>query len=206
MTVYIVKEISYSASGDRAIISLESESEQALITVPPEVARKHGVKKGEEISRELFETLSDNAELDEAIRKGLSILGYGSNSAARLEEKLRRQGFSSETATSAVAELIERGYINEEKDALRLCDSLILKKYGPRRVIVALKKRGYDRAVLQKAEEFLSDVDFSEVCESFIRAKIKKLPENREETKKLVAKLTALGYNVSDIRRALERI
>ena len=204
--MYIVKEISYTASGDRAIISLESESEQALITVPPEVVKNHGVKKGDTISRELFEALSDNAELDEAIRKGLSILGYGANSPSRLEEKLRRHGFSSEISSNAVAELIGRGYINEEKDALRLCDSLILKKYGPRRVLIALKKRGYDRAVLQKAEEFLSDIDFSEVCESLIRTKIKKLPETRDEAKKLVAKLTALGYNVSDIRRALERI
>ena len=59
---------------------------------------------------------------------------------------------------------------------------------------------------LQKAEEFMSDIDFSEVCESLIRSKFKKIPENREETKKIIAKLTAWGYNVGEIRRALERI
>jgi SOS response regulatory protein OraA/RecX len=123
-----------------------------------------------------------------------------------LEEKLRKHGYSSDVSARAVCELVSRGYIDEEKDAIRLCDSMISKKYGPRKVLVALKNRGYKRPVLQKAEAFLQEVDFSEVCESIVRKKIKKLPENRDETKKLVAKLTALGYNVSDIRRALERI
>ena len=126
--------------------------------------------------------------------------------AARLEEKLRRHGYSVDIASKAAEELVSRGYIDEENDALRLCDSMISKKYGARKILVALRNRGYTRPVIQKAEEFLSEIDFSEVCESLIRTKIKKLPENRDETKKLIAKLTALGYNVGEIRKALERL
>ena len=52
----------------------------------------------------------------------------------------------------------------------------------------------------------MADTDFSLVCEALIQSKIKKLPENREEMKKLLAKLTALGYNVSDVKKALARL
>ena len=125
--------------------------------------------------------------------------------AGQLAEKLIHRGVSRENAEAAVAELIEKGYIDEEKDIMRLCDSMISKKYGPRKILVALRGRGYGREALAVAEEYLSDTDFSVVCESLIATKIKKIPENRDEMKKLIAKLTALGYNVSDVKKALSR-
>jgi SOS response regulatory protein OraA/RecX len=202
--VYILKDVTPAGGGDRVILKLEGESEQALVTVSPEMLSKLKLKKGERVSREAYAELSESAELDGAMRKGLAILGYGTNSVARLEGKLMRHGYSAEIAAKAASALVERGYIDEEKDALRLCDSMILKKYGPRKILVSLRNRGYNRQVLQKAEEFLREIDFSEVCRSLIASKFKKIPENREETKKIIAKLTTLGYNVGDIRRALE--
>ena len=204
--MYLVKEITPAGGGDRVIIMLRGECEQALITVAPEVLLRYGIKKGDTVSRELYLELSSTADLDGAVRKGLSILGYGTNSVARLEEKLRHHGYSEDISSKAVATLVERGYLDEEKDALRLCDSMISKKYGPRKIIIALRNRGYKRNVLQKAEEFMGEIDFSEVCESLIRSKFKIIPENREDTKKLIAKLTALGYNVGEIRKALDRL
>lgn len=204
--MYVLKEITPSGGGDKVILKLEGDGRQALITVPPEVAAEYRLEAGCTLSEETYAQLSRASELDGAVRKGLTILAYGANSVERLEEKLRRHGYTPEIAASASAELVRRGYIDEEKDALRLCDSMISKKYGPRKILVALRNRGYKRPVLQKAEEFLAEVDFSEICESLIRTKIKKLPENREETKKLIAKLSNLGYNVGEIKKALERL
>ena len=202
--MYLLKDITPSGGGDRIILRLVGDSEQALITVPTEAIAKYDLKKGCSVSRELYAELTDDAELDGAMRKGLAILGYGSNSKARLEEKLARHGYSRDTAQRAVLELEGRGYIDEEKDALRLCDSMISKKYGPRKILMSLRTRGYGREVLQKADEFLGEIDFTEVCAALIRIKVKKIPENREEMKKLLAKLTALGYNVGEVRKALE--
>ena len=204
--MYFLEDITPSGSGDRVVLRLVGEREQALITVAPESLRKYGLKKGCEISRQLYAELSDGAQREAAVRKGLAILGYGANSVARLEEKLVRHGYSAEIAHEAAGELCARGYLDEEKDALRLCDSMISKKYGPRRILAALRARGYRRDILLRAEEFLAETDFSEVCETLIKTKIKKIPETREEMKKLIAKLTALGYNVGEIRRAFERI
>ena len=204
--MYILKDVTPAGDGDRVILKLEGESEQALVTVAPEVFLSFGLKKGDAVSREIYASLSESAELEGAVRRGLSILGYGTNSVARLEEKLIRHGYSGEVAAKASAELVRRGYIDEEKDALRLCDSMISKKYGPRKILLSLRNRGYRRPVLQKAEEFLSEIDFSEICEALIKTKFRKLPENREDMKKIIAKLTTLGYNVGEIRKALERL
>ena len=204
--MFLLKEITPSGSGDRVILKLVAEDRQALLTVMPEDIRRFELKKGTRISSELYDELAKNAELEAAVRQGLAILGYGTNSPNRLAEKLVHRGVSRDNATAAVAELIRRGYINEENDVRRLCDSMISKKYGQRKIIIALRGRGYDRRALSIAEEHLADTDFSLVCESLIQNKIKKLPENREEMKKLLAKLTALGYNVSDVKKALARL
>ena len=204
--MYLIEDMTASGSGDRVILRLVGEGEQALITVPPEALVKYGLKKGSAVSRQLYSELRGDAVMDEAIRRGLSILGYGTNSMARLEEKLMRHGYSREVAAAAVSELAARGYLDEEKDALRLCDSMISKRYGARKILTSLRGRGYNRETLQRAAEFLEETDFSEVCAALIMSKIKKLPENREEMKKLLAKLTALGYNVSDVKKALARL
>ena len=185
--MYILSAILPSSSDERVLLRLSPTDggEDTTLTVKVSELARCSLKKGAEISEELYGELCRGAETDGAIRKGLSILGYGINSAARLEEK---------------------GYIDERSDALRLCDSMISKKYGRRKILMALRSRGYKGDALRAADDFLSDTDFSLVCESFLRAKVKKLPDSPSEMKKLLAKLTALGYNVSEVKAALQRI
>jgi len=204
--VYLIEDITPSGGGDRLILRLVGDSEQALVTLPPETLASYGLKKGATVSRRLYSELKGAANLDDAMRKGLNILGYGTNSMARLEEKLLHHGFCREIARGAVLRLAEKGYINEEKDALRLCDSMISKKYGPRKILTSLRSRGYGRDILEKAALFLEETDFVEICAALIRVKIKKIPESRDEVKKLLAKLVALGYNVGEARTALELV
>ena len=206
--MYILSAILPSSSDERVLLRLSPTDggEDTTLAVKVSELARCSLKKGTEISEELYGELCRGAETDGAIRKGLSILGYGINSAARLEEKLRHHGYSQSVARAAVAELEEKGYIDERSDALRLCDSMISKKYGRRKILMALRSRGYKGDALRVADDFLSDTDFSLVCESFLRAKVKKLPDSPAEMKKLLAKLTALGYNVSEVKAALQRI
>lgn len=204
--MYLLKNITPTGGGDRVVLQLVGNNEQALLTVDPADLRRFELKKGCEVSEETYDRIVRSAEHEKAIRQGLLILGYGTNSASRLSEKLIHRGFSSTVAEKAVAELTERGYIDEEKDVRRLCDSMISKKYGPRKILTALRGKGYGRRMLGLAEEFLGETDFSVVCEGLIRAKVKKAPENRDEMKKLVAKLSSFGYNMGDIKSALCRV
>lgn len=141
-------------------------------------------------------------ELEKAKQKGLLILGYGAYSASAVKGKLRMKGFSEEIAEAAVEYLIEKKYIDEKRDATRLCESLVKKKYGKRRILSAISAKGYGEEALFAAEEFLETVDFVELCREAIKIKLRQIPEDRSEMQKAIAKLVALGYNVSEIKSA----
>ena len=141
-------------------------------------------------------------EIEKAKQKGLLILGYGAYSANAVKGKLRQKGFSEEAADSAVEYLIEKKYIDEIRDATRLCESLMNKKYGKRRILSAISAKGYGEEAISAAEEFLDEVDFVELCREAIKIKLRQIPEDRAEMQKAIAKLVALGYNVSEIKSA----
>ena len=141
-------------------------------------------------------------EIEKAKQKGLLILGYGAYSANATKAKLIQKGFSEKAAEAAVDYLIEKNYIDEKRDAERLCESLIKKRYGKKRILSALCAKGYREEAIAAAEEFLGEVDFTELCRQVIKIKFKEMPKDRAEMQKAIAKLTALGYNVGEIKAA----
>ena len=141
-------------------------------------------------------------EIEKAKQKGLLLLGYGALSAKATKVKLMQKGFSEEAAESAIEYLIEKKYIDEKRDAVRLSESLIKKKYGRRRILSAISAKGYGEDALASVEEFLESVDFVELCRDLIKIKFKQMPKDRAEMQKAIAKLVALGYNVSEIKSA----
>jgi len=142
-------------------------------------------------------------EIEKARNKGLLLLGYGAISADAMRKKLSQKGFSDEALDAAVVYLEEKGYIDERRDALRLCESLIKKKYGRRRILSSVRAKGYGESALRAADEYLDTLDFTELCAMAIRAKFKYLPSDRNEMQKALAKLVALGYNVNEAKNAM---
>ena len=142
-------------------------------------------------------------EIEKAKQKGLLLLGYGALSAKATKVKLMQKGFAEEVADEAVEYLIEKKYIDENRDALRLSESLIRKKYGKRRILSAIAAKGYGEDAIASAEDFLESIDFIELCRDLIKIKFKEMPKDRAEMQKAIAKLVALGYNVSEIKSAL---
>lgn len=144
-------------------------------------------------------------EIEKAKQKGLLMLGYSAYSARATKMKLMQKGFSEEASEAAVEYLTEKGYLDEKRDAVRLCESLIKKKYGRKRIISAICSKGYGDEAVSAAEEFLDGVDFTELCAALIKIKFKQIPKDRAEMQKAIAKLVALGYNISEIKAALRQ-
>ena len=145
------------------------------------------------------------AEIEKAKQKGLLLLGYGALSAKATKAKLMQKGFAEEVADKAVEYLIEKKYIDEKRDAVRLSESLIRKKYGKRRILSAIAAKGYGEDALASVEDFLESVDFVELCRELIKIKLKEMPKDRAAMQKAIAKLVALGYNVSEIKSAMQK-
>ena len=142
-------------------------------------------------------------EIERAKQKGLLLLGYGAVSAGAMKIKLVQKGFSEEISGAAVEYLEEKGYIDEKRDAVRLCESLVRKKYGRKRILSSVRAKGYGESALFVADEYLDGIDFTELCVLAIRSKFKYLPTDRAEMQKALAKLVALGYNVNEAKNAL---
>ena len=202
--MYKINGISPSGSGERLLLKLVTpEGDTETLSISCEAYRRLGLAKGE-ISDETYERLTDASEYEDALIRGMRILGYGANSPKQLQDKLRRAGVSSDTAKKVVCELSRRGYLNESEDAIRIADSLIKKGYGAKRILSSLRAKGYSDKALQAVLESFDDVNFLENCTRVAKAKFKNLQNDRAEVQKAIAKLINLGYNVSEAKRALE--
>ena len=164
-----------------------------------------GVKTGE-ITSEYADTLLDAGQLCGAIRRGISMLGYGDQSARRLAGKLTAKGVDRDTAARAVAYLTERGYIREESTATLRARQSVGKGWGERRIREDLMAHGFTREAVEEAMEEISDTDWEENCAAAIRKKYGGIPEDRGERQKLIASMMRLGYDADTVKEAMRII
>ena len=164
-----------------------------------------GVKIGE-ITPEEADTLLDAGRLCGAIRRGISLLGYGDQSARRLAYKLTAKGVDRDTAARATAYLTEKGYIREDDTATLRAEQDLRKGWGERRIREDLMTHGFTREAVEEAMESLSDTNWVENCATAIRKKYGEIPEDKGERQKLIAAMMRLGYDTDTVREAMRDI
>lgn len=164
-----------------------------------------GVKTGE-ITPEEADALLDAGKLCGAIRRGISLLGYGDQSARRLAYKLTAKGIDRDTAARATAYLTEKGYIREDDTATLRAEQDLRKGWGERRIREDLMTHGFTREAVEEAMESLSDTDWVENCTAAIRKKYGEIPEDKGERQKLMAAMMRLGYDTDTVREAMREI
>ncbi len=204
-----VRYLRASTSGDTVCIGIEladktrNLSESRRYTVHTTLLPSLGLRRGI-ISREKLGEIEQTATLSAAWQKGLSILAYGANSAQALSLKLRQRGFDAETAARAVELIRSQGYLHEDSDAAREAERSLSKGWGLRRIEQHLRQRGYDAEAVAAALETLSDEDFDERCRRVARKYCPAPPEDAKQKQKVIAYLLRYGYDMSEIRHALE--
>ena len=133
---------------------------------------------------------------------GARILSAADNTERQIREKLRMKGFGSETITEAVSELERLGYLNEKRYIANAVEYYAFRKlYGPRRIPLELKNKGFK-------SEYISAVDYSEIdfvsgCAELIE---KRGVEDGRLDEKTLAFLQRYGYTSSIIRQALGKV
>ncbi len=206
MTIKI-SYVSFCAEGAEVLvgvlISNGEHAEKKRLLLPSEKYIEHGLCKGRELSRELFEELFSLSQDYRAIKKGGELLSYSSKSKAALTYKLKMKGFDSESAERAVEYLSERNAINEEESIEKLIDSGMKKLWGKKRIYAELVKKGYERALVSAALRMTDDGEFLENCKHFIKKKCGSVPSDPVERKRLVAALLRRGYSYSEIQAVI---
>ena len=180
----------------------EGKSQRVSFRLLVEQYAELGVKAGE-ITPDFAEELLEAGRLCGAIRRGISMLGYGDQSARRLAYKLTAKGVDRDTAHQAVAYLTAKGYIHEDSTATLRAEQGLRKGWGERRIREDLCAHGFTREAVEEAMEALADVDWVGRCAAALRKRYGEIPAERGERQKLMAAMMRLGYEVEDIRAAM---
>lgn len=205
MTVSIA---SLAARGeDEICVTFEIRSGEHLqkesFTVSATAVADLRLRKGE-CDQALYDTVSRQAELFAAIKKGLYVLGFGRSSKKMLCRKLVMKGIDRDLAEEAVEELCRLGYLNAESDAKLEAERQAAKLWGRRRISAALFEKGYGQLEITDALNALEEdgIDYAEMCAERLRRTLKELPQTPDQKRKLKASLERYGFSSSEIRDA----
>ncbi len=204
--------VSLSArEGEQIVVSFEirngEDTQRERFLIPVSLVADLRLAVGE-VDRACYDAVVRGAELHAAVKRGLGILSYGSASERMLCRKLQMKGIRLEIAREAVEMLKDQGYLNPSEDALREAERCIRKLWGRRRIVSALREKGYSHESIREAIEALSEdgMDFAELCAERIRKQVGELPTDPQDQRKLVASLMRYGFESGEIRLALRMV
>lgn len=148
-----------------------------------------------------YSSLSLQERYDRALEDAAQQLSYRALSAQALRGKLTGKGHGEDEADYAVAWLLERGYLSDERLAESAARAYTRRGYGSLRIRQELRRKGIGEetanAVLDTCEP-----DF-EVMRKLIDKRLHGDLSDRKEVGKAIAALQRRGYRWEDIRRAL---
>lgn len=161
------------------------------------------------------EIIDDNEELTafyEAVGSrcafiaGLRLLSYRDHSSKELIAKLIQKGHKREYSENAVAKLSEYGYVNDERYAENLANSLLERKGMNTNVVKSeLIRKGISRDISDNIVESL-DIDPVLRIIDLLNTKYSRKISDEKGVRRTVAALQRLGYRWSDINSAFRRL
>ena len=163
-----------------------------------------GLSKGE-CDKELYETVCNEAKLNEAMRRAMRSLEYGSCSKKALKIKLIRSGFDKDVASEVIKRLEDDGLLDDTDTACREAERDLKKLWGRRRIEAELYKKGYGAESVRAALRYIDRVgaDYVANCKRLINKKLRASVCTPDEQKKLYAALARYGYSQGEIRQAM---
>ena len=86
----------------------------------------------------------------EARRKALRALTYRGRSAAELTAYLKDKGYDEKIADRVVEEMISLHYVDDPSLARDLVEQRLRRGYGPVRIRLEMKQKGFDKNLIEK--------------------------------------------------------
>ena len=165
----------------------------------------HGVPDGTEMTEQELNDLVQDIERNKAVNKCYDLLSRRDHSKKELETKLLRT-VSPENARYAVAKMEEKGYLDDEKYARKLCTYLLeTKNLSKRHLSAEMAKRGLDRDLIRQV---LDETEIDPVAQiiKLLQTKFAAKLAGENGRQKVTAALLRKGFTYADIRSALYRL
>ncbi len=199
------------ASGDggkakvRVLIENRSGSEEIEFILLGEFVEELSLEIGE-ISEDIILDIERYAEVTKAYNSAVASLAFADSSCKALARKLAQKGFDRDIAEDAVGIALSRGLVDENRMVESRIRIFLGKRWGRGRILAKLREEGFSDDCLDKVREYLSEIDFEELCAEYIEKKYGKISDDRRELEKMYAALQRYGYSGSEIRSAIKRI
>ena len=160
------------------------------------------------ISGEQMGELEFLSEVSAAYGSACASFAYAPGSLRALWLKLvQKKGFSRDAADRAIELVRERGFVDEEQIALRRAELCVGKKWGRTRIMMQLRRDGFEDGALSAVRDYLDqDVDFVSNCAALILKKYGGIPDDRRAREKIYASMSGMGYMGEQIKRAMRYI
>lgn len=140
-----------------------------------------------------------------ALNKAVELLSHRDHSAKELRDKLLRTA-DSDAADKAVAQMLDAGYLDDEKYARRLVRHLIEdKKCSAYHARQECQKRGIDREIIDRALAEQAPDNVQTAKDLILRKYSRKL-QQEDGRQKVMAALARRGFGYHDIQAALEQL
>lgn len=152
--------------------------------------------------------MENNKELETAKKRAMYLLGGKDYSRKELLDKLLKN-YSRETCEAAVEQMLEYGYLDDERYAKKLARQYIeVRKYGKNRAKMMMLQKGLGPSLADEAlEQYSADDMVSEIVTVIEKKYYDRLfgegLEGRREMQKVMAALARRGYGYEAIKSAV---
>lgn len=176
--------------------------EDYIISLPPEVFKKSGLKVGSEITQEDINNINLISQEHKAKEKALNILSYRAHSKNELKNKIKSR-FGEQCAQNIVDKIENLGLINDEKFAEDYALELIKNKYySLKRVKFELIKKNISSEIINNILKNL-DIDEHENLIKIVNKRNFLDLKDQKDITRAVNYLYRLGYDLEQIKNAL---
>lgn len=171
-------------------------------TLSERIIFEFGLSEGAELSREEFDEAAETAQFYKARERAYYLLTYRDHSQKELAEKLRRN-YPEKTVEKVILHLVDLGLLNDRAYAEKLARQyLATKKYGFRRALFEMQRKGIEREMAQEALDEL-DVDPHEQILGLLERKYGRKLEEKNGYRKALSALMRQGFSYDESSDAL---
>jgi len=163
-----------------------------------------GIREGDAVSDELYQTLHYQAELEKARQKGMDLLSRAEQSEGMMRQKLLKRDFHPDVVTEVIAWLEERHYLENRRYAEQWVTVRLRRNPEGRPALVAgLLRRGVDRHTAEDTVARLVTAETETAALERAFYKLKRRHKNNVDT--IYSSLMRKGFSHAEIRTQLER-
>jgi len=183
------------------------------LKIPFVLWEKFRLFDGIEADLSFFKQLTNEIEFYSAKNKALKLLGKRAYFHSELQRKLVLLKFKKETASKVLDEMVQLGFINDEKHLIDFINHKInIRRLGINRISNLLKSKGVDRKLIENVTKKFNSENSEKLLENIhilAEKKFKSLKRKEAEKTKIYQKLYShlllKGYDSDTIKTELRK-